>query len=291
MHKKDRSIKEVLVGAHRLLKPQVETARLDAEVLLMAVLQKTRGWLYAHPDICLSGTQAKAFRSLVHRRCQGDPVAYLLGHKAFWTFDLTVSQDTLIPRPETELLVEQVLEHQKKDKGSQHVCHVLELGIGSGAIAIALATARPHWSILATDISKPALRIAQSNIKRLGLEHQITCRWGDWFDALVQGDGPFDVVVSNPPYVSTHAPCLHRGDVRFEPKGALLAGQDGLQWLRLLITQSKIYLKPNGWLWLEHGYQQADAVQTLYKQAGYHDPQTYIDLAGHPRVTGAGLSH
>ncbi len=257
---------------------QLDTTRLEVEVLLCHVLRVKRSYLYTWPDCLLTTHQIKQFQALCQRRRQGEPIAYLIGHKEFWSLDLQVTPATLIPRPETELLVEQALARLPIDSDAQ----VVDLGTGSGAIALAIAQERPRCRVLATDNAPEALAIAQQNAQRLRL-HQIQFQVSDWWQALNQVTAT--VVVSNPPYVAITDPHLTQGDVRYEPRQALIAGKDGLAAIRLLITQSWVHLELSGWLLLEHGYNQAAAVQKLLARQGYQMITTYPDLAGQPRVT------
>ena len=271
------TIQQVLELGIQLLSP-LDTASLEAEILLGQVLQVKRSYLYTWPNCGVDSNQVSQFQTLCQRRQQGEPIAYLLGQKEFWSLDLQVTPATLIPRPETELLVEQALARLPIDNNAQ----VVDLGTGSGAIALAIAKERPRCQILATDNASEALAIAQQNAQRLGL-HQIQFRISDWWqnlDSVVAA-----VVVSNPPYIAKTDSYLTQGDVRYEPRQALIAGKDGLAAIRLLITQSLIHLEPKGWLLLEHGYNQAQAVQILLNRQGYKIVTTYPDLAGQPRVT------
>ncbi|NJO17184.1 MAG: peptide chain release factor N(5)-glutamine methyltransferase [Thioploca sp.] len=271
------TIQLVLESAIQLF-PQLDTTRLEVEVLLCHVLRVKRSYLYTWPDCLLTTHQIKQFQALCQRRRQGEPIAYLIGHKEFWSLELQVTPATLIPRSETELLVEQALARLPIDSDVQ----VVDLGTGSGAIALAIAQERPHCQVLATDNAPEVLAIAQQNAQRLRL-HQIQFRVSDWWQALNQVTAT--VVVSNPPYVAITDPHLTQGDVRYEPRQALIAGKDGLAALRLLITQSWVHLELSGWLLLEHGYNQAAAVQKLLARQGYQMITTYPDLAGQPRVT------
>ena len=271
------TIQAILESAIQLF-PQLDTTRLEVEVLLCHVLRVKRSYLYTWPDCLLTTHQINQFQALCQRRLQGEPIAYLIGYKEFWSLELQVTPATLIPRPETELLVEQALARLPIDSDAQ----VVDLGTGSGAIALAIAQERPHCRVLATDNAPEALAIAQQNAQRLRL-HQLQFRVSDWWQALNQVTAT--VVVSNPPYVAITDPHLTQGDVRHEPRQALIAGKDGLAALRLLITQSWVHLELSGWLLLEHGYNQAAAVQKLLARQGYQMITTYPDLAGQPRVT------
>jgi len=254
-----------------------ETARLDAELLLADVLNKPRSYLYTWPEQRLSQDQYARFLIAVDQRATGEPIAYLTGHREFWSLDLQVTPGVLIPRPETELLVEIALKLLP-----EKTCKVADLGTGSGAIALALASERPDWNIIGTDISTAALNIARSNAKALNLE-TLEFVASHWFENLPKHN--YQLIVSNPPYVANKDPRLHHGDVRFEPQIALKSGADGLQDLRQLISGAREYLQPNGWLMLEHGYDQAKPVTKLLVQAGFTSTKTYHDLAQQPRVT------
>jgi len=264
---------------------QSESPRLDAEILLAHALGKSREFLVTWPEIDLSESEQHTFLHLLGQRALGQPIAYLLGKKAFWDFDLTVNSDVLIPRPETELLVELALEHLDTSK------HLLaDLGTGSGAIALALAKERPEWQLVATDSSEAALKVAKLNAENLRLDN-IELRQGSWCEALKGGKNSensnekYDAIISNPPYIDKTDVHLSQGDVRFEPVQALVAEEQGLADLRQIATQVLEKLKPDAILMLEHGYQQAEAVRQLLEQSGYNDIQTHKDLAGLERVT------
>lgn len=273
------TIKQALQDATRQLEHH-EEARLEAEVLLCHTLGVSRAFLYAHSDDSLPPNTEEAFNQLIYRRKQGEPVAYLTGSKEFWSLPLRVNLSTLIPRSETELLVEKTL-LLAPDKA----CDVLELGTGSGAISIALAHEKPHWHFQATDISGAALETAMLNAQSLSLTH-IHFLQSDWFSALPSGCF-FDVIVSNPPYIEEDDPHLFQGDLRFEPKNALASGSDGLDALRTIINEAGHFLKPGGLLALEHGYQQADTVKALLQAKEFRNIICHRDLQGHPRVTTA----
>lgn len=255
-----------------------DSAHLDAEILLAHVLQCKRSSLRAHPDKVLTSEQQALFNQLIDHRLTGMPVAYIIEHREFWSLKLHVSPATLIPRPETECLVGMVLATVPAEKP----LIVADLGTGSGAIAVSLAKERPHWHILATDKEWAALSIAQQNAYTLGLNN-ITFFYGDWLKAL-PGHLKCDVVVSNPPYVADQDPHLDLGDLRFEPRSALASGPDGLKDLTAIISQAQKYMQPGAWLFLEHGYNQGSAVQTLLQRAGYLNEVGLKDLAGQPRV-------
>jgi release factor glutamine methyltransferase len=254
------------------------TPRLDAEVLLMHVCGLDRSSLITRYEMALTGEQQQKLDNLLERRKRGNPVAYLTGLREFWSMELKVTSATLIPRPETELLVENALRHIPHETGWT----IADLGTGSGAIALALAKERPRCRIIATDISAAALEIAKANAKILGLTH-VEFRAGDWF-APVVGE-TLDMVVSNPPYVRADDPHLRQGDVRLEPATALVSGNDGLDAIRHLAEHAQKYLRPNGWLIFEHGWDQAGTIDELLQRLGYRDIVSHRDLAGHVRVT------
>lgn len=255
-----------------------DSARRDAEILLGHLLGKPRSWLYAWPEQPLTEAQADGYAALLERRRAGVPVAYLTGQREFWSLSLRVTEATLIPRPETETLVEWALELTLPPTAA-----VLDLGTGSGAIALALAAERRGWRVTATDASAAALAVAEDNARRL-CPGRIRCLQSDWFAALA-GER-FDLVVSNPPYVESDSPWLASGDVRFEPRSALVAGSTGLDDLRQLADAAPAHLRPGGWLLLEHGFQQGRAVRQLLVDAGFVEVATRCDLAGLERITG-----
>ncbi len=254
------------------------SARLDAECLLMEVCALSRSELITRGEQPLTQTQTRQLQKLLQRRRQGEPIAHLTGRREFWSLALAVSKATLIPRPETELLVERAL--ARIPPAARWT--IADLGTGSGAVALAIASERPHCRVIATDNSGQALAVAEHNARRLGL-NRVAFRVGDWLSAL--GEDLVDVIVSNPPYVHEDDPCLQQGDVRFEPVSALAAGRDGLSAIRAILAEARAHLPPNGRLLLEHGYDQAPAVAGLMRQAGYGDIGCYPDLAGHDRVS------
>lgn len=271
-------IKRALRQAAVNLAKTSPTPQLDAEILLCHVLKKNRTYLYAYSEHVLDTTSYQLFESFIQKRIEGLPIAYLTQEREFWSLPLCVTSDTLIPRPETELLIERTLSLL----GHRSHCSVLELGTGSGAISIALATERPEWKILAVDISKPALSVAQKNIERHQL-HNITLMASDWFQAIP--DQTFDLILSNPPYLALHDPHQHQGDLRYEPKQALVSGEDGLDDIHKIIKASRHYLVTGGLLLLEHGYNQAQAVKACLLREKYHDIQCWQDTAGIDRVS------
>ena len=251
---------------------------LEARRLLGHVLGQTSAWCFAHNDALLRPDQVAAFRALIGRRQQGEPIAYLLGRRSFWTFELDVSPATLIPRPETETLVEAVLAHVAPSVAAR----LADVGTGCGAIALALAQERPLATVIATDQSRPALEIATINRQRYGLAN-VLLRHGNWCDPL--DDRDFDVIVSNPPYIAANDRHLSQGDVRFEPLSALVGGADGLDAIRQLSAQARDYLRHGGWLMLEHGWDQGEAVRTVLRAAGYQAVGTLRDIEERERVT------
>jgi len=257
-------------------------ARLEARVLAAFAWHVSPAWLIAHDTDPLTEVQTTGFEALLTRRLAGEPVAYLVGTREFYGRPFRVSPDVLIPRPDTELLVELALARTPPDQAMD----VLDLGTGSGCIAITLALERPLARVTAVDRSAAALAIAQRNADTL--HARVEFLTSDWFDALA--GRRFDLVVSNPPYIATADSHLARGDVRFEPLSALAAGQDGLDDLRRLTRGACAHLRPGGTLLLEHGYDQADAVQALLRGNGIRHPQSWADLAGILRVSGGKLS-
>jgi release factor glutamine methyltransferase len=254
---------------------------VDAQVLLAYVVGNTRAWLTAHADESLTPNEAARFFSLARRRRDGEPIAYLTGVREFWGLSLLVTQNVLIPRPETETLVERALARLAPDRAA----HVLDLGTGSGAIALALARERPRSQIVATDVSDAALRVADANARRLGLYNVRFIR-ADWYEGveLSPERSAFDIIVSNPPYIAAGDRHLGEGDLRFEPMAALTASSNGLSALSTIIAGAPQWLTPGGWLVVEHGYDQQDDVRGLFEGAGFIDLESTRDLAGIPRV-------
>ncbi len=256
-------------------------ARREAQVLLGFALGVTRAWVTAHPDQVADSEAAERFRTLVALRVSGHPVAYLVGVKEFYGLPLRVTPDVLVPRPETEELVEAALERLPRDEARK----VLDLGTGSGCIAVAIARERPAAQVTAVDSSTPALALARENAAALDVEVEFLS--SDWFAAL--GGRRFDLIVVNPPYVAAGDPHLRRGDLRFEPRPALAAGADGLAELRRIVGAAPKYLRPRGWLLLEHGYNQAEACRDLLRNAGFGELVFRADIAGLPRIAGGRL--
>ncbi|MCG6871864.1 MAG: peptide chain release factor N(5)-glutamine methyltransferase [Gammaproteobacteria bacterium] len=265
------------VGA-ALQQARVHLDRLDAEVLLGHVLGKPRSWLHAHPEAPLDTEDAARFADLLIRRRGGEPVAYLIGEKEFWSLNLKISPAVLVPRPETEVLVEQALARIPDDAGWR----IADLGTGSGAIALAIASERPGCRLLATDASEAALEVAAANRARLGLLTVEFAR-GDWCGAL--GVARFAMIVSNPPYVARGDPQLDANVAAFEPAAALDGGGDGLDHLRQIIQCAPRHLEPGGWLLLEHAPGQEPALAAALRTAGFSDIRLITDLANRPRLT------
>ena len=258
------------------------SATLDAQLLLTHVLDVDRAYLFAHADAQITDQQRQTFLALFQRRLAGEPMAYILGHKEFWGLELIVTPDTLIPRPETELLVEAALAALPKQKQI-----IADLGTGSGAIALALASERPDWDIVASDQSAAAILVAKQNAENLKL-NQICFSQGSWCEAL--GAVKYDAIISNPPYIEADDPHLSQGDLRQEPRSALASGEDGLDDIRTIISQAPNYLQIRGLLLLEHGYNQSAYVSDLLQTAGFAEIRQQQDLAGHVRITQARLA-
>jgi release factor glutamine methyltransferase len=254
---------------------------LEARMLAACVLEKNSAWLIAHADEAVAAASEKAFVDLAGRRLQGEPMAYILGEREFYGLEFRVTPAVLIPRPETELLVELAL--QRISEGAP--ARVLDLGTGSGAIAVVLARERPQAQLTAVDVDYAALGVARENAARHKARVRFFC--GDWFGAL-PGER-FDLIVSNPPYVAAGDAHLAQGDVRFEPQRALLGGADGLDCIRAIALNARVHLRPGAWLLLEHGHDQAEACRALLQAQGYREVQSWPDLAGIPRVSGGML--
>lgn len=254
-----------------------DSARLDIEVLLAHVLGRPRTWLYTWPEYELSASEQAEFEALFARRAAGEPVAHLTGEREFWSLPLKVNASTLIPRPDTELLVETALE-----LCPQASLTALDLGTGTGAIALALASERPGWRLVAAEKSREALALAEQNRSALGFDN-VRLIESDWFAQVPPQ--PFDLIVSNPPYIDAADPHLNRGDVRFEPHSALVAEREGLADIETIATESAAYLAAGGWLIVEHGWQQAAQVRELFAAAGLQNIASRRDYAGWERIT------
>ncbi|MGD8108858.1 peptide chain release factor N(5)-glutamine methyltransferase [Vibrio sp. TRT 17S01] len=255
-----------------------ESPSLDAAVLLCHTLKKPRSFLLTWPDKELSQQELNAFSLLLERRLSGEPVAYIVGEREFWSLPLKVSPSTLIPRPDTERLVEIAL-----DKAEENDGHLLDLGTGTGAIALALASELPKRHVIGIDLKVEAQQLARENAANLNLTNAAFYA-GSWFEPLETGT-KFALIVSNPPYIDEHDPHLVQGDVRFEPRSALVAAENGLADIRHIIDKAREYLCENGWLLFEHGYQQGEAVRKLFTEFGYGQISTEKDYGGNDRVT------
>lgn len=274
----DESIQTLLSRSVTRLSKTSDTAHLDAEVLLCHCLDKNRSYLRAWPEHQPSETQSQQFWTLIDQRCQGEPIAYLTGKREFWSRTFTVTPDVLIPRPDSELLIELSLKLIAKNQA----CKIIDLGTGSGVLAITLAAERPLATVIASDISNAALNIAKKNAEQLTISN-LSFVASHWFDSVP--DNEFDLVISNPPYIATDDPHLQQGDLRFEPSSALISDEQGLKDIRLLAEQARKHLKANGQLMIEHGYSQQTQVQAILKLLNYRQIQTHTDLSGNPRVT------
>lgn len=253
-----------------------DSARLDTEILLAKAVDKPRTFLYTWADKSLEPPQLAQFEQWFSRRKQGEPIAYILGEKEFWSLSLKTDSSTLIPRPDTELLVETVLKLLPKTKQT-----ILDLGTGTGAIALALASERPAWDILAIDESPKAVNLAIENCRQLNLTN-VSINRSNWFANV---SGKFNAIVCNPPYIAEDDIHLQQGDVVFEPRSALVANDKGLADLHLIIQQAPNYLAPSGWLAMEHGFQQGQPVREYLKNKGYINIDTLTDIAGNERVS------
>lgn len=271
-------ISQLLLSATKQLNGLSDSPRLDAEVLLAHFLEKNRTWLITWPEKTLNKAETSGFQALLERRKSGEPIAHITGLREFWSLPLTVTRDTLIPRPDTELMIEQILQNYPPTSSIQ----LADLGTGSGAIALALASERPRWQITATDLSSSALEVAQLNARHLGIDN-IEFKQGNWFEPL--SGMRFDIIASNPPYIPDMDPHLKQGDVRFEPLSALASGSDGLDDIRLICSQAIQYLKHQGMLIIEHGFDQKSEIREIFTVSGYKNITQLHDMAGHPRLT------
>lgn len=271
------NIEDALRQAQLQLAAVTTTARLEAEILLAHTLDTSRTWLRTWPERHLAPEQYAHFQQRLKRRGNGEPIAYIIDRRAFWDMELRVTPDTLIPRPETEHLVELALEHIPQNA----VWHIADLGTGSGAIALAIARERPRCRLTATDISPAALNVARNNATRLGIAN-IRFFTGHWLRPLA-GEN-FDMVLANPPYVHPDDPHLKQGDLRFEPTTALVSTPDGLTDLQAIANTARQHLRTPGWLLMEHGHDQGPAVQTLLNTLGYRTIRGEKDLACNARI-------
>lgn len=267
---------EQAVARYQSLEGLSDSPQLDAELLLAHVLNKSRSYLLAWSDKTLTEEQQDKYESLLARRAKGEPVAHLIGTQGFWTLELEVSADTLIPRPDTETLVETALERMPDGP-----FEVADLGTGTGAIALALASERSHWQVTGSDRIEAAAALAERNRERLKIGNA-TFVVGSWFEPL---QGLYDMIVSNPPYIDPEDPHLQQGDVRFEPLSALIAENRGMADIEHIARNARRFLKPGGWLLFEHGYDQGQLSRTLLQQLGYNNVETIQDLGARDRVT------
>jgi release factor glutamine methyltransferase len=273
------SIEQIIRQFSQLLAVNSDTATLDVELLLAHSLGKDRTYLFTWSDRLVTEKEALTFKVLFSRRLKGEPIAYILERQAFWDLNLKTAEHTLIPRADTETLIEWVLElaDSLPDKAT-----VIDLGTGTGAIALSLAHEFSHWDVQGVDLIPQAVELAQYNARLNNLDH-VRFFQSSWFDRV---EGQFDLIVSNPPYIDPLDEHLSQGDVRFEPLSALVAENKGLADLELIADQSRHYLLEGGWLLMEHGYDQQQAVQQLLNKLGYQQVSTRIDLGGNPRITG-----
>ncbi|BCA91324.1 release factor glutamine methyltransferase [Vreelandella aquamarina] len=278
-------------AAQRLQLAGSPSPRVDAEVLMEFATGRSRTWLYTWGDSECPTWEHARFDALIAARAQGQPVAYLTGEREFWGLPLATSPTTLIPRPDTETLVEAALARASTPTG-----RLLDLGTGTGAIALAFASEKPDWQVVGVDVRPEAVALAADNARTLNITNA-TFLVSDWFSALRSSSpsesspgspspgSTFEIIVSNPPYIAADDPHLGQGDVRFEPRSALVAEADGMADLLHLITTAQAFLSPGGWLVLEHGYQQAPSVRQALKLAGYQSVESVQDMGGHERVT------
>jgi len=275
------TIKQLLATATEQLAASSDTAQLDSELLLANVLEKNRTYLVTWPEKSPTSEQLELFGQLLQRRLQGEPIAYILGQQGFWTLDLKTLPHTLIPRPDTETLVEWVLdlaaEQQLPEKS-----RVIDLGTGTGAIILAIASEFPSWACQGCDLITEAVELAKENAQLNNLQ-QVEFFQSSWFEKVA---GKFDLIVSNPPYIDPDDEHLSQGDVRFEPESALTSANKGLADLETIIAQAPDFLNAGGWLLVEHGYDQQQAVQALFQLRGFSRVATRKDLGGNPRITG-----
>ena len=274
------TIAKLIAFGQQFLLPHSDSAKLDTEILLCFVMNKSASFLLTWPEHKLTPQQSQQFSALIQRRAQGEPIAYIVKIREFWSLPLQVSPATLIPRPDTEVLVELVLSHHQ-----DQVIRCLDLGTGTGAIALALASEHPQWQIEAVDYSHEAVALAKRNADNLNLT-QVNIYQSDWF-SQVSGEKCFDVIVSNPPYIDENDHHLNEGDVQFEPKTALVALDNGLADIKIIARQALKFLKLGGFLYIEHGFEQSHAVQAILTDLAYSEIQTIKDYSDNDRVTWA----
>lgn len=273
-----QNIAEIINQGQQLLVALSDSAKLDCKILLAFVLDKETSYLLTWPEKKLTEVQFKAFMVLFNRRLKGEPIAYIIQEREFWSLPFYVSPATLIPRPDTELLVEHILARHQQD-----TLTCLDLGTGTGAIALALASEQPNWHIDAVDFSYEAIVLAQKNAQRLKLA-RVNIFQSDWFSTIEQ-DKKFNIIVSNPPYIDENDEHLSEGDVRFEPLSALVASDNGYSDIKHIAKNALTFLENQGALYFEHGFEQAKEVRDILKQLGYNDIETLQDYSGNDRVT------
>jgi release factor glutamine methyltransferase len=279
MTKTDTSIKSILFSQAKSLKKISTTPRLDLEILICNATKKDQTFIYTHPEYALAKKELNKLNSLLKKRLKGIPIAYILGEKEFWNLKLKVSKAVLIPRPETEHLVELALNKLPKDKSLS----IADLGTGSGAIALALARERPNWQIIAIDKSNESLKIARENAKNLQIKN-VLFKKSDWCEKLPKKQ-KFSAIISNPPYIPQNDRCLKTIPLKFEPQKALKSGNGGMDAFKIIISTARKFLEKDGWLILEHGWNQDKKIRTLLKKYEYKNIFTHNDLAKKPRVT------
>jgi release factor glutamine methyltransferase len=271
------TVENAITTGANLLASSSDSAKLDAQVLLLNILQKPRSYLFTWPEKQLTDEQSQAFERACERRLNGEPVSHITGYREFWSLQLEVNPTTLIPRPDTETLVELALSCNVPNDAK-----VLDLGTGTGAIALALGSEMPTWDIIAVDRIDDAVALAKRNQKRLAINN-VCVKQSNWFSAL--NNKKFDLIVTNPPYIEYNDKHLHQGDVRFEPLSALVADDAGLADIKQIITQSRDYLHSNGYLLIEHGFEQSAAVRHIFNQMAFINVSTVKDLGNNDRVT------
>lgn len=271
------NVKEALNFGKDILNQISDTKEIDAELILSHVLKQPRAFLFAHYDYELTKEEEKHFKELVQKRAENQPIAYILNEKYFWSFKLYVNEHTLIPRPETEMLVETALDLCKAE-----IAKVLDLGTGSGAIALAIAKERPGWKVIGVDKSEAAINVALKNKQFLNLPN-VEFFLSDWFTNI--DDKEFDIIVSNPPYIDIYEKNIMDKEVFHEPETALFSCDHGLHDIKLIIKHSKDFLKKNGMILLEHGFTQKSEIEEYLKNNGFHEIQSFKDLQGHYRIT------
>jgi len=271
------TVENAIATGANLLASSSDSAKLDAQVLLLNILQKPRSYLFTWPEKQLTDQQYQAFQHACERRLQGEPVSHITGCREFWSLQLEVNPTTLIPRPDTETLVELALECEVPKNAE-----VLDLGTGTGAIALALGSEMPTWDITAVDRIDDAVALAKRNQQRLAINN-VTVEQSNWFSALK--NKKFDLIVTNPPYIEHDDVHLYQGDVRFEPLSALVADDAGMADIKQIITQSRDYLHASGYLLIEHGFEQSAAVRHIFNQMAFINVSTVKDLGNNDRVT------